>query len=232
LFFREAHGAETDSINACGRLSGFRRARFLLAMAAFVRFLPRRTFFVARAVFAMTAVRFFVTRAARPVLRLVPWRLNTAEGAAQFVNFALVREFLPLGDLDQFEHFIQHVGHLPQGLGNFGGMGHGLADGGGFCRPEISRLGPRPGFLTPMLRLGRAFRLSHGLRRRLSAHGNFHRGIRRGFSGGLGMRVGNFFRWRGLTAFFGVRFTEVTGGIGLGFRRSGVAGCFVGQFRG
>ena len=95
-------------------------------------FLARLIFVVVR-MFTRSALRFVVARLAES-LRLARW-LDAAQRAAEFVNLAFVREFLTLGDFNQFEHFVNVIHHLLERVGNFRGMLDGLADGrslGGF----------------------------------------------------------------------------------------------------
>jgi len=101
----------------------------------------RLGFFLARLIFVMvrmftrSALRFIVARLAES-LRLARW-LDTSQCAAQFVNLAFVGELLPLGNLDEFEHFVEMINHLLEAIGNFRGVFHGLTDGRGVGGPEI-----------------------------------------------------------------------------------------------
>jgi len=70
-------------------------------------------------------------------------RLDAAKRAAKFINLALVGQFLALGDLDQFKHFVEMIDHLLERLGDFRGVRNGLADGRGFGRTKIGGLDPR-----------------------------------------------------------------------------------------
>jgi hypothetical protein len=58
----------------------------------------------------MAAMRIVVPRAAlgRLVLgrQLVPGWLNAPQDAPQFVNLALIRQFLPLGQFHQLQNFV------------------------------------------------------------------------------------------------------------------------------
>ena len=145
LFFREVHGAEDFSINMpVLRAFGFRRrARFFVLRFGFlmtVRFLVVcwgffGLFFAVLVVFARGAGRIVVARVAES-LRLAG-RLDAAERAAEFVNLAFVGELLPLGDFDQFEHFVEMINHLLEAIGNFRGVFDGLADGRGVGGSEI-----------------------------------------------------------------------------------------------
>ena len=69
-------------------------------------------------------------------------RLDAAQGAAKFIKLPFIGELLPLGHLDEFEHFIQLINHLLERLGNLRGVGNGLADGRSFGGPEIGGLDP------------------------------------------------------------------------------------------
>ena len=64
-------------------------------------------------------------------------RLDAAKRAAKFFDLAFVGEFLAFGDFHEFEHFIEMIRHLFEGIGNFRGVFHGLADGRGVGGPEI-----------------------------------------------------------------------------------------------
>ena len=111
-------------------------------------------------------------------------RLDATQGAAKLFNLALVRQLLTLSHLYQFQNLVQLINHVLQRLGNFRGVRNGLMDGGGFSRPEISRLDPGFG----ALRLG-ALRLRTALRIRAAL------GLNPGFrSSGLGSRLGCGFR--------------------------------------
>lgn len=142
------------------------------------------------AVIARTALRFVVARVAES-LRLAR-RLDAAERAAEFVNLAFVGELLPLGDLDQFQHFVEMINHLLEAVGNFRGVLDRLADGRGIGGSEIRKTRPRrSGFrcrrtFNPLLALGpvrsvrpswaiRTFRplLHEALRRRADRLGVF-----------------------------------------------------------
>jgi len=147
LFFREVHGAEAVSIRLAGRLFGRRRnRRFLVVLDG------------------LTVARFIPAR--RPARRrqLAPRRLDAAERAAEFVNFALIGELLAFGDFDEFEHFVKLVDHLLERLGDFRGVGDGLADGGSFRRTKIGRLDPRLRTQRFRAALGPLFTLKFTLR--------------------------------------------------------------------
>ena len=85
--------------------------------------------------------------------RLATRRLDAAEGAAKFLDLALVGEFLALGNFDEFQNFVEMINHLLERLGNLRGVLDSLGDGRGFGGTEISGLDPRLG----ALRLGAAF---------------------------------------------------------------------------
>jgi len=166
--------------------------------------------------------------------QLTARRLDAAERAAEFVKLALVGELLTLGDLDEFEHFVELVNHLLERLGNFRGVRDGLADGRGFGGAKIGGLGP--------LTLARRFRAAF----RPAVTGKFalrparRPGFRRGeiFSGRFRHRF--FHRFGFVRGKVGGRFrvwlAEIAGGIGLvmirvlgGFRRRRVwFNCFRG----
>ena len=155
----------------------------------------------------------FITARRAGRQRFAARRLDAAERAAKFVNLALVGELLALGDLDEFQHFIELVNHLLERLGNLGGVRDGLADGRDFGGAEISGLDPRfrahrfraavrPAFAGKFtLRLA----LRPGFRRGEIFSGRFHHRLfpRLGFVRG---KVGGRFR---------VRLAEIAGGIGL-----------------
>jgi hypothetical protein len=94
-----------------------------------MRFMPGMARFVASAVFPGAAMRLIVARTTSNVLLLVARRLDAAEGAAKLVNLPLVGQFLALGQLDQFENFVQLINGVLERLGDFRGMRDGLADG-------------------------------------------------------------------------------------------------------
>jgi hypothetical protein len=76
---------------------------------------------------------------------LAAGRLDAAQRAAQFVNLAFVGQLLTLGDLNEFEHFVELVNHPLERRGDFRGVFNGLADGRGFGGAEIGGLDPRLG---------------------------------------------------------------------------------------
>jgi len=109
-------------------------------------------FGVMRRLFARTPLRFVVAWRAKS-LRLA-WRLDAAKRAAQFINFAFVREFLALGHFDELKHFVEMINHFFQTVGNFRGMFHGLADGRGVGGTKIRITRAR----CSLLRCRRAFK--------------------------------------------------------------------------
>jgi len=64
-------------------------------------------------------------------------RLNAAQCAAQFFNLAFIGQLLALGDLHEFQHFIQMIQQMLERLGNLRGVFHCLADGGSFGGTKI-----------------------------------------------------------------------------------------------
>jgi hypothetical protein len=145
LSFREFHGAEKFSLQPARLFRILLAARFLMLVLrlnlAQRRFLMEIGLFLVvrfggmRRVFARAALRFIVAGLAES-LRLAR-RLDAAQRAAQFINFPFVREFLPLGHFDEFEHFIEMVNHLFQTLGDFRRVLHGLTDGRGVGGAKI-----------------------------------------------------------------------------------------------
>jgi len=190
----------------------------------------------------MTAMRFLLPGTALLIglmLLLMPWWLDATECAAQFVNLAFVRQFLPFGEFDQLKNFVQLIQRMPEVFGDFRGMRHRLADGRDIGGTKICRLGPLPllgaALLVPLLVLMlwrallaflaflplrsfgtlMALRTAFRLRRRLAFGNRFrHSFTRRG-----GRR--NIFRRHGIGigGFLGMRFAKITGGIRLGFSR-------------
>ena len=106
-----------------------------------IRFFMPRRFVVAVPRITRPALRFVVARLAKS-LRLAR-RLDASERAAEFFNLAFVGEFLAFGDFDEFEHFVEMVRHLLEGVGNFRGVFDGLADGRCVGGSEIRILRPR-----------------------------------------------------------------------------------------
>ena len=175
-------------------------------------------------------------------------RLNPAQSAAQFVQFALIRQLLPFGDFDQFQHFIHLVVQFVERFGNERGVFHRLSNGCGCGGTKICRLYPLPlvdgnprrwlrgtlfvaGFatllaaflaarFTPWLGRGRAGRFHNGFNRRF-------RIVRRLGLGGVFVGVKTFrsFRMRLAKSAGAIRFRFV-----MLFRRRG-AGCRFSRFR-
>ena len=186
-------------------------------------------------------MRFVVARAARRVLLLLARRLDAAQGAAKFLNLALIGELLPLGDFHQFENFVQLVNRVFQRFGNLGGVSHRLADGRNFGRSKIRGFDPRPGLRATIFGLGRPFRaplpLSLPFRLRSRGWGKFRCNFRRGFQWrlthgflvGISVRMENLFRCR-LRRFLGMRLAKVAGGVGFGFCQHVGADPFLGGF--
>ena len=222
LFFRELHGAEmpTQLIHSGGRFAGFGCGRwFLRRLHLLVGFMAGAArFLVAGAMFPVAAAMgFVVPRSARLMLLVhLPRRLDTAERPAKFFDLPFVGEFLALGHLDQFKDFIQKVKCVLQRFCNFGGVSHGLADGGGLGRAKIGRAAPLPLFRTTMFMLRRL-----GMRRGTGAHRLAFGGPRRlgfglpcggAFGSCLGRRFGvelpTFLSRPGLPGFFRMRFAE------------------------
>jgi hypothetical protein len=116
---------------------------FLIGLAwRFLRFL-RRTGFLGPLTRLALDARLIAAWWRTKRRRLTARRLDAAERAAEFVNLALIRKLLALGDLDKFQDFIKLVNHLLERPGDFGGMRDGLADGRGFSRAKIGGFDPR-----------------------------------------------------------------------------------------
>jgi len=154
-----------------------------------------------------------------------PGRLDAAERAAKFFNFAFVGELLAFGDLDEFKHFVELVNHLLERLGDLRGVRDGFADGRGFGGPEIGGLGP----LTLRWRFRSAFgpaKFRSAATRRFTRRFGSPRWFRRmaGFRDGFGL-VGwlrsGFVRGK-FSGHFRVRFAKIAGGISFVFRVLGV----------
>jgi hypothetical protein len=160
--------------------------------------------------------------------RLAAGRLDAAERAAEFVKLALVGELLALGDLDEFQHFVELVNHLLERLGNFRGVRDGLADGRGFGGTKIGGLGP----LALARRLRSAVRpaVAGKFALRLARRPGFRR--REIFSGGFRHRFFHLFGFvRGkIGGRFRVRLAVIAGGIGFVMLR--VLGGFTRRRRG
>ena len=202
LFFREVHGAEKYLISAgwwffrCGR-----RRRFIVVLDR------------------LNLARFVTARRTRRQRFAAGWRqfaarrLDAAERAAQLVNLALVGELLALGDLDEFQHFVELVNHLLERLGNLGGVRDGLADGRGFGGAEIGGFDPRLGAQRFRAAVRPAFAGKFALRFA------WRPGFRRGKIFGGRFRHRRFRRigfMRGkISGRLRVRLAEIAGGIGL-----------------
>jgi hypothetical protein len=159
--------------------------------------------------------RFVTARAALWLLRLKTRRLDAPERAAKLVNLTLVSDFLALGQFDQFEDFIQLVNRVLERLGNFSGVRDGLADGRSFSGMKIGGLDPRLG--------ARRFRAAFGP---AVARMKFTR-LRGRRTDGFRFVRSFSERWRflqrhSLGLFFGMRFAEIAGGVGLVFRSFGL----------
>jgi hypothetical protein len=198
LFFREVHGAEEILVGLDRR---------------FFRHLQRTHFFGALNWFAWRA-RFIAAWLRRTERwRFAARRLDAAKCAAQFINFALVGELLPLGNLDEFQNFVELVNHVLERLGDFRGVRDGLADGGSFGGTKISGLDPR----LRTQRFGAAFGATIALwfARKITLRPSFRRA--RNFSGRFRhrrfRRIG-FVRGK-ISGRFRVRFAKITGGIAL-----------------
>jgi hypothetical protein len=188
----------------------------------------------------VTAVRFLTARTTRR--RLVTRRLDAAERAAEFVNLALVGDFLALGKLHEFENRVKLINGVFERLGNLGGVRDSLADGRGFRRAKIGGFDPwlrarrfRAAVFGPLgrFRAAFAFRFRLRFRRGRNFRGWFSGRVRNRLGHWLTGRIRNFFRWRNVAGFFGMRLAEVAGGVGfgLGFRDGGVNGGFFHRFR-
>ena len=184
-------------------------------------------------------------------------RLDAAEGAAEFIQFAFVGELLALGNFDEFQNFIHLVVQLLQCVGDESGVRDGLVNRRGFGGAKIGGLDPLAlrgrhrgarrrrtllaGFTLvtrftrlagfpwfPLFALGKFTRAQ----RRGARLGNFRRG--RILGGGFGNRLVGWVRGK-IRRHFGVRRAEATGVLGFfGFRlivRFGGLGRFGGIFR-
>ena len=104
LLFREGHGAESFLFSSRWRFWAFSRRRggggrcfaARLGGAAFGRWTPR---FIA-ALIVTTRTALVVLRRLRLLWRTL--RLDAAQGATQFFEFALIHELLAVGDFDEF----------------------------------------------------------------------------------------------------------------------------------
>ena len=176
---------------------------------------------------AIITAGFVPARTARRLLlRLfAARRLDATKRAAKLFKLAFVGKLLALGDLDEFQHFVELVNHLFERFGNLRGMGDGLADGRGFGGTEIGGLRPLPlrrwfratvGSANFGPAVTRGFARRHGSTRRLRRIGGFRDGfglvsfLRPGFGRG---KLGGRFR---------VRFAKIAGRIGFVFRVLGM----------
>ncbi len=105
----------------------------------------------------VVAAGFIAPRTTLLRLRYLTGRIDAAEGAAQFVQLALVGEFLALGEFDEFQNFIQLVNGLLERLGDLGGNQHGFVDGRTGRGAQIRRLGPFARALLGALRFRTTF---------------------------------------------------------------------------
>ena len=166
LFFRELHGAERSSVRLRHIRTFGGRRRLGSFGGGSLWFRLRTTLFVSALVLIaiitsrLVAAGFVTTRLIPAWIALLllrrgfaPRRLDAAQGAAKFFNFALISELLALGDFDEFQHFVEMINHLLERFGNFRGVLDGLGNGRGFSGTKISGLDPRLG----ALRLGAAF---------------------------------------------------------------------------
>jgi hypothetical protein len=108
------------------------------------RFVQRRGFILRIRLGMMslvTAPVFFPARLPRLLLivrrRLHARRLDAAQGAAQFLDFALIGQFLALGEFDEFEDFLKLIEGVLQRFGDLGGVQDGRMDGRSVSRAEI-----------------------------------------------------------------------------------------------
>lgn len=157
------------------------------------------------------------------LMKLLGWPLwlNTAQRPVQLLNFALVGQFLALGQLDQFQHFVQLIVQFLEGVRNEGGVFDGLRNGRGGGGPKVRGLDP---FALARRRQrlalrGTLFAVAALLARRLSStrrHG-FRLGRGRSFRHCLGVgRINGIRRVRG--KFRGrvrMRLAKAAGGIGF-----------------
>jgi hypothetical protein len=69
-------------------------------------------------------------------------RLDAAEGAAEFVQFAFIGELLALGDFHEFQNFIHLIVQFFQRVGDESSVRDGLVNRGGLCGAKISGFDP------------------------------------------------------------------------------------------
>ena len=139
--------------------------------------------------------------------RLLAHGLDAAQGAAEFLDFAFIGEFLALGHFDEFEDFLELIEGVLQFLGNLGGVENSEVDSRGIGGAEIDGAAP----LT-LLMLMRRRRLLVTL-------------------GALGRTFVAFLTFRAFAALLLVTFLIrfLTGRLGVGRRFNGV---LVGRFKG
>jgi hypothetical protein len=77
----------------------------------------------------------------------LPRGLDAAEGPAQIIEFAFVRQFLAFGHLNQFQNLVNAIHQNLQTFSNLRGMNDGLMNGGGIGGAEISGFDPWLGYL-------------------------------------------------------------------------------------
>jgi hypothetical protein len=175
---------------------------------------------------------------------LVTRGLDAAQGAAEFINLAFVSQFLALGELDEFEDFIQLVNGVLERFGDLGGVQDGLMDGGNIGGTKISGFDPgfgTGGFRAAVIGAILTFLTFRPVRSLLpfGSLGAFWSLLWTQGRGALGafrsfrvfrrvLRLGVAFRF-GCAGFFGVRLAKTAGGIDLGFSFCGfgmVSGSF------
>lgn len=93
---------------------------------------------------------------------------------------------------------------------NFRGMRHSLADGRGFSRAKIGRLGPVLRFRAAVFAMGWRFRMTCAFGRRRRCRGDFGCQLRSSFCDRFCVRLRDFFRLLGFGRLFRMRFTETT----------------------
>ena len=150
LYFRKRHGTEGNLfLWICRFLRRLRLTgsssdrRFfapgrLLALVALVALVAARFALVAGFIAAWAALGKLMLR-----WRRLARRLDAAQRAAQFLDLTLIGQFLPFGNLDELENFIQLINHAFQRFGNVRGMFNGLTNGRGFGGTKIGGFDPR-----------------------------------------------------------------------------------------
>lgn len=188
--------------------------------------------------------------------RLRRWTLglDAAQGAAQFLDFALVSDFLAFSQLDEFQQFIHLVVQFLQRIGDKSGVLDGLGNGGGAGGPEIGGLYPlaladgnarrRLGWtflpftaiiapvIAPVVPAKLAAIIPARSARRFSGADRFGFGRWSRFTGRLDlrfMRLGRGGILMGVKAFWriGVRLTKTTANLGFGFMFGGRRNLFL-----